>query len=325
MKNFWQNLKKPIMCLAPMEEVTDTVFRQIVADCGRPDVFFTEFTSVEGMAHPKGLKHIQHRLVFSEKERPIVAQIWGQNPENFKKAAEDIVKRGFDGIDINMGCPERNIVKQGTCSALIKNPELAKQIIQATKEGAGDLPVSVKTRIGFSKIQTEEWIGFLLQQDIAALTVHGRTAAEMSEVPAHWDEIAKAVKVRDQIAPQTIILGNGDVQSLEDAQQKIKETGVDGVMIGRGIFHNVFIFNKDKKYEDITIPDRLTVLLNHVDLFTKTWESTKNYHILKKFFKAYINNFPGASELRAKLMETDTPEQVRPIIETYLETLANDA
>lgn len=321
MKNFWQKLNKPVMALAPMEEVTDTVFRQIVAECGRPDVFFTEFTSVEGMAHPKGLKHIQHRLVFSKNEHPIVAQIWGINPENFKKAARKIVEMGFDGIDINMGCPERNITRQGSCSALIKNPDLAKEIIEATKEGAGDLPVSVKTRIGFSKIQTEEWIGFLLQQNLAALTVHGRTAAEMSEVPAHWDEIAKAVKRRDQIAPQTIILGNGDVQSLEDAEQKIKETGVDGVMIGRGIFHNVFVFNKSKK--EVTPEDRLAVLLKHVDLYTETWRKTKNYHILKKFFKAYVNNFPGAGDLRAKLMETDQPEQVRPIIESYLEILAS--
>lgn len=314
------------MVLAPMEEVTDTVFRQIVISCGRPDVLFTEFTSVEGMDHKKGLRHVQHRLVFSKNEHPIVAQIWGQNPEHFFKAAQKIKALGFDGIDINMGCPEKNIVRQGTCSALIKNPELAKQIIQATIDGAGGLPVSVKTRIGFSKIQTEEWIGFLLRQNLAAIIIHGRTSAEMSDVPAHWDEIAKAVKLRNQLSPGTIIIGNGDVKTLAEAEKKVKDFEVDGVMIGRGIFNNIFLFNKNKKLEDISVEDKLKVLLQHMDLFTQTWispdpkfEFGKNYHILKKFFKAYVNNFPGAAELRVQLMATNHPEEVKPIIKQFLD------
>ncbi len=323
--NIWQSLKKPIMILAPMEEVTDTVFRQIVGSCGAPDLYFTEFTSVEGMNHKKGIKHIQHRLFFTEKERPIIAQIWGTDLENFTKAAEKIKNMGFDGIDINMGCPEKNVVKNGCCSALIKNPEKAAAIIQAVKDGAGNLPVSVKTRIGFSTIQTEEWIGFLLKQDIAAITIHGRTQKEMSEVPAHWDEIGKAVKLRDQISPETIIIGNGDVQTLEEAHEKVKEYNVDGIMVGRGIFRNVFFFNPQKPLEKVTVQERLEVLLRHVDLFTTTWVSddsryshSKNYHILKKFFKAYVNNFPGAAELRNKLMQTETINQIRPIINDYL-------
>lgn len=213
MNNFWKNLPTPFLVQAPMEHVTDTVFRQIIDKAGKSDVYFTEFTSVEGLLS-KGGEKVTQRLAFTEKERPLVAQIWGKTPEKYKLATEKIVEMGFDGVDINMGCPDRTVVRNGCCSALINNHPLAQEIIQAVKEGAqGKIPVSVKTRIGFSTIQIEDWISFLLEQDPAVVTVHLRTVKEKSLVPAHWDKMAEVVKLRNEINPQTILIGNGDVES----------------------------------------------------------------------------------------------------------------
>lgn len=317
--NFWQQLKKPIFILAPMEDVTDTVFRQIIMSCGRPDVFFTEFTNVDGM-FSRGEKQVTQRLQFQSNEKPIVAQIWGLQPENYYKAAKRLGEMGFDGIDINMGCPQKNITSKGACSALITNPALAKEIIQATQEAAGELPVSVKTRIGFKTIQTEEWIGFLLDCNLAALTIHGRTAAEMSAVPAHWDEIGKAVEMRDKKKSSTLIIGNGDVQSLEEAKEKAEKYKVDGVMIGRGIFHNPWLFNDAVHIDQKTIQERLVLLQNHVEIYEKTWKNEKPFQILKKYFKIYISGFDGASELRMHLMEVRNSDEVRKILTDFLAT-----
>lgn len=309
MKTFWQDLKKPFLVLAPMEDVTDTVFRRIVATCGRPDVFFTEFTSVDGL-FSKGYDYVAKRLKYTEGERPLIAQIWGAKPENYYKAGKLLSEMGFDGIDINMGCPVKDVVKLGVCSALIKNQPLAQEIIQATKEGAGELPVSVKTRIGFNDIKTEEWLGFLLDQGIDALTVHGRTAKEMSKVPAHWEEIAKAVRIRDQKKVPTVIIGNGDVVSREDALQKVEETKVDGIMIGRGIFHDPWLFNPSHHGDDVTFEEKLGKLKEHIELFESTWGKDKHYPILKKFFKCYISNTPNASELRTELITLNDSSEV---------------
>ncbi len=308
--NFWENLKKPIMILAPMEDVTDTVFRQIVNTVGRPDVVMTEFTSTDAMCSP-GLKRVSDRLEFDSSERPVVAQIWGTDPEKFTQAAKIISKMGFDGIDINMGCPVRDVTKTGACSALIKTPLLAKQIIEATKLGAPKLPISVKTRIGFNEIDTENWVKFLLEQNLSALTLHFRTAKEMSKVPAHWEEAQKAVAVRNQLQVKTLIIGNGDVKSLQEAHDKAAQYQLDGIMIGRGIFENVWIFNPDIKIEEITLAERLALLQKHIELFEKTWGNAKNFAILKKFVKCYINGFSGASELRVNLMETKSLTELK--------------
>ena len=299
-----------MMVLAPMEDVTDTVFRRIVMSCGAPDLYFTEFTSVDGL-NSIGYEYVAKRLEFTQTEYPLIAQIWGAKPENYYKAAKELVEMGFDGIDINMGCPVKDVIKLGVCSALIKNPKLAAEIIQATKEGAaGKIPVSVKTRIGFNTIQTEEWLGFLLDQDIAALTVHGRTVKEQSKVPAHWDEIAKAVRLRNAKNIKTVIIGNGDVQSLEEAHARVEETGVDGIMVGRGIFHDPWLFNKEHHGDEVTFEEKITKLIEHIELYQETWVTKKPYAILKKFFKCYINGTPGASELRAELIVLDSPEEV---------------
>lgn len=317
MQNIWQKLKKPIFILAPMDDVTDSVFRQIIQNLAPADLYFTEFTSVDGLASEKGREPVARRLQFTESERPLIAQIWGNDPEKFRKAAQLCKEMGFEGIDINMGCPVKDVVRRGMCSGLIQNPELAGKIIQATKDGAGGLPVSVKTRLGMREVQPE-WIEFLLNQDLPTLTIHGRTVKEMSKVPAHWDEIKKIVEMRNKIAPQTLIIGNGDVADFKDGIEKVKQTGVDGIMIGRGIFKNLWAFDKSSKPVELTFKDRMEHLLNHTRLFVKTWGNNKPFPILKKFYKIYISDFEGASELRVKFMETNNLEEVEALVKEAL-------
>lgn len=345
----WNKLPRPIVSLAPMEDVTDTVFRQIIIGCGRPDVFFTEFTNVDGIAS-QGRDIVARRLLYTTNEHPIIAQIWGMVPENYYKAAQELAEKGFDGIDINMGCPQHDVTKHGACSALIKNHALAQEIIQATKEGARsgrkktpvilgskatpesgerswtsqddikDLPVSVKTRIGFSKIATEEWIGFLLEQNLPLITVHGRTAAEMSKVPAHWDEIGKAVELRNTMNKATLIFGNGDVVSLQDAKEKVAKYHVDGVMVGRGVFHNPWLFAGIDPTTK-TVKDRLTLLEQHVSLYEKTWGESKSFQVLKKYFKIYLSDFDGASDMRQQFMECKNYEEALRLAKELLASL----
>lgn len=298
-----------------MDGVTDTVFRQVVSSVGKPTVFFTEFTSTDGFCS-KGKAKLMDRLKYAEVERPIAAQIWGNKPELFYQTAKELAGMGFDGIDINMGCPDKQVVKNGGGAALILNPALAVEIIKAVQKGAPDLPVSVKTRIGFDGIKTEEWVKTLLLTGIAALTVHGRTAKEQSVPQAHWDEIGKAVKVRNGLGLETIILGNGDVKSYAEALEKVKKYGVDGVMVGRGIFENAWIFNHKKDVEKITPEERIKLLLRHIDLWEKTWNGNAHFAPLKKFIKTYIHSFEGASDLRSKLMETASIGEVKEIIES---------
>lgn len=313
MKNFWEKLPQPFFALAPMDDVTDTVFRQIVARCFKPDVFFTEFVNCEGLCSV-GLEKVATRLKFSEKERPLVAQIWGTKPENFFKTAQIIAQKGFDGIDINMGCPDRSVLRHGGGGALIENPNLVREIIIATKEGAPGLPLSIKTRIGFKKIMTEDWLRFLLGLKLDALTIHGRTVAELSKVPAHWEEIGKAVQIRNFLKSKTKIIGNGDIKSYQEGLEKSRIYKVDGVMVGRGIFDNLWIFQPGNFSEKISPERKIEILLQHVRLFNETWGQTKNFDILKKFFKIYINGFVGASKLRSQLMETNNVAEVEKIV-----------
>ncbi len=319
MNNFWQHIKHPAFSLAPMEDVTDTVFREIVLGTASPDklqVVFTEFTSVEGMNHPVGRDRVSERLIVNESERKLlleknvklVAQIWGRNPEMYYKVAKYISENyQFDGLDINMGCPVKKVIKTGACSALIGEPQLAQEIILATKEGT-HLPVSVKTRTGINKHQTEEWITLLLETKPAAIILHGRTQKMQSEGEASWEEISKAVKIRNQIEPAIPIHGNGDVFSMADGLQKVKETGVNGIMIGRGIFQNPWFFDSGKV--EIQQEERIHKLLEHTLLFDKTWRGKKNFNILKRFYKIYLNSFPGAAKMRADLMEAQGYEDV---------------
>ena len=318
--NIWQTLPKPIFALAPMEDVTDTVFRQIVAASAKPDLFFTEFTNVDGV-QSEGKEAVIHRLKFSPVERPIIAQLWGSSPENYLKTAKLIADLGFDGIDINMGCPQKRVTSHGGCAALINTPDLAKEIVLATREGAGQLPVSVKTRIGFKIIETEKWISFLLSLGLDALTVHGRTAAETPATPAHWDEIQKAVEIRNHLKCKTIILGNGDVTSYADGVKKCETYGADGVMIGRAILSNLWAFDRSKEPHQPTLKESLLLMRRHVELFDTTWGDTRNFSILKKYFRLYIKGFDGASDYRMKLMDTTKPSDVYQIIDEILNTI----
>jgi tRNA-dihydrouridine synthase len=314
MSSFWNDLPKPFFVLAPMEAVTDTVFRHVIAKAARPDVFFTEFTNTAAYFSEYGRKSTESRLLFADDEQPMVAQIWGTNPEHYAFMAKGLAEMGYAGIDINMGCPAKDVVKGGSCAALIENPELAAKLIAAAKEGG--LPVSVKTRIGFKTRKTEEWIRFLLEQDIAALTVHGRTQKEMSKVPADWDEIAKAVKLRDEIAPQTVIIGNGDVADRADGLEKAKQTGVDGIMIGRGIFHNPWAFETEPQAH--TLEENIALLRYQLDLYEQTWTDVRRpFDPLKRFFKVYVRNFPEAAHIRDQLMHTRSIAETRAILDEH--------
>ncbi len=321
MNTFWHNLEKPFTVLAPMEDVTDTVFRRIIADCGRPDIFVTEFTSADGLCS-EGRLAVSKRLLYTEVERPLVAQIWGNNPSNYYKAAKMLKEQGFNGIDINMGCPVQKIVKNGCCSALIDNPALAKELVVAAIEGAEGLPVSVKTRIGFKKKVTEKWASFLLELKLPVLTFHARTSKQMSKVPAEWDEIKKIVNLRKEISPETLIIGNGDIISLEDGYSKASFSNVDGLMIGRGVFKDPFIFNKNTDenfFVNLDPKIRLSLLLKHSRLHEKVWANKKPFKILKKFYKIYVSDFRGASELRSDLMQTNTLVEVEKVIAQWLD------
>lgn len=315
--NFWQQLPKPFFVLAPMDDVTDTVFREVVARTGAPDVAMTEFANTDGFVHPKGRESVERRLQVNDSEKqagvPVVAQIWGATPQHYYETAKELASRGdFVGIDINMGCPEKGIVKRGCCGGLIERPEVAAEIIAATKRGAGDLPVSVKTRIGLRTIITEEWLSHVLKQDIAALTVHGRTVKEMSKVPAHWEEIGKAVKLRDELAPNTLVIGNGDVRDREHGLELIEQYGLDGIMIGRGIFHDIQAFSKQPT--ELSPAARIELLNQHFDLYGQTWGDTKRFDPMKKFAKVYISEFPGAAELRARIMETKSIDEAKQVL-----------
>lgn len=356
--NFWQDLrqqKKPFFCLAPMADVTDVAFRALVAKYGKPDVMWTEFVSANGL-NSKGRDALKRDLEFSEVERPIVAQLFSADPINMEVAAKLCAELGFDGIDINMGCPDKAIEKQGAGACMIKSPEVAAEIISAVKRGikstGKDIPVSVKTRVGYNTVEINTWIKFLLEQDIAALTVHARTRKEMSKVPAKWDYIREVVALRDKIAPDTVIIGNGDVVSLEDGKQKAKESGADGVMVGRAIFGNPWLFDSSrsmvatlpkrapwilrklpfvKRFFDtkrkaavsstkpISIEERLSVMVEHCELFEKMLGDIKNFSIIKKHMKAYVTGFSGAKELRMRLMEeANDAECVKRIVREFL-------
>lgn len=309
MSDFLHNLPRPFFVLAPMDDVTDTVFRQIVADCAAPDVFFTEFVNVDGLQSP-GRPHLLKKIrKDSQKERPLIAQIWGKTPENYYKTAQELVEMGFDGIDINMGCPAKPVVQNGCCSALIENRSLALEIIKATQEGAaGKALVSVKTRLGFRTIDLT-WPEFLLQQNLSMLTVHGRTQREMSAVPAHWDLIGEVRHMRDKIAPGTVFVGNGDVESREQGLKLATQYRLDGIMIGRGIFNDPFVFSKHSPWQTFTKEQRIALFEKHVSLFETTWGDSRPIAPLNKFCKVYINNFDGAKELREQLMDSPSAQE----------------
>lgn len=319
MKNFWSKLEKPLFVIAPMANVTDVAFRGMFAKYGKPDVMWTEFVSADGLCSP-GRKVLLRDLEFSKKEKPIVAQLFTGHADKMFEACKLVSKLGFDGIDLNMGCPDRSVEKQGSGAAHIKDFENAKAVIEAARRGAPDIPISVKTRIGYNKVEINEWITFLLKLNLPTLTIHLRTRKEMSDVPAHWEIMPEIVKLRDIISPETLIIGNGDVVSIEDGRKKIKESGCDGVMVGRGIFGNPWFFS-GKILANIPPKERLEVMLEHAVAFNKFLGDVKNFAIMKKHFKAYVSGWDGAKELRVKLMESNDLSDVEKIVKDYLKML----
>ena len=316
---FWGQLKKPFFVLAPLANVTDAVFRAHIIKHRRPDVLWTEFVSADGLCHPKGREALVRDLQFSKAEHPIVVQLFTSHPDKMREAAQFVTELGFDGIDINMGCPDKNVMKQGAGASCMKDPELAQKLIVAAREGslvAGrELPISVKTRLGFNEDNLEEWLPKLLQMKPAVITVHARTKKEMSKVPARWERIKKAVEIAR--GSGTLIIGNGDVRDMADAREKIAETGADGVMFGRAIFGNPWLFDETKQ---VTVRERIESAVAHTKLFEATWKDTKSFELMKKHYQAYINHFPLAKELRVELMACHSATEVAKITEAFLKT-----
>jgi nifR3 family TIM-barrel protein len=362
MSNFWLDLKNkkqgPFFALAPMADVTDPAFRLLITKYGKPDVMWTEFVSANGL-NSKGREVLKRDLEYSEIERPIVAQLFSSDPISMREASKLCAELGFDGIDINMGCPDKTIEKQGSGAGMIKTPEIAKTIIQAVKDGIAssgkDIPVSVKTRVGYYTPAIKEWIGMILNQDISALTVHARTRKDLSKVPANWDYIKEVVELKNKISPNTVIIGNGDVVSILDGKQKAKYSGADGVMVGRALFGNPWFFDESreivatlpkrapwilrklpfiKRFFDtkrsaavsnvkpISIKERLETMVEHCEMFEAMLcppAGGKNFSIMKKHIKAYVIGFPGAKELRVDLMENaNNSKDVKAIVERFL-------
>jgi tRNA-dihydrouridine synthase len=326
----WKDLPRPFFVLAPLDDVTDTVFRRLVGECAPPDLYFTEFVNVDGLQSP-GRPKLLKKLRFTTGEQPLIAQIWGKNPGNFYKTAQQIADGtfarelglpdgvNFTGVDLNMGCPDKTVVKNGACSALINDRDLAHEIIGATREGLDNrLPLSIKTRLGFSAIDLS-WPEFLLSQKLNMLTIHGRTRKEMSKVPAHWDVIGEVRKLRDQLAPKTLLVGNGDVRNRPHGLELAERYGLDGIMIGRGIFDDPFAFAQQSPWPDYTAEQRIDLYRKHVELFAETWQHRERpIQTLNKFCKIYINGFDGARELREKLMRATTTDDLLTELSTVV-------
>ncbi len=315
----WDALPKPIYALAPMHEVTDTAFRQLLARIAKPSVMFSEFVSVDGLCHAEAHDRIiRYYLRFDAIERPLIAQIWGSDPEKFHTAAQMMAALGFDGIDINMGCPDRKVIASGGGIGLCRDAVRAREIIAATQAGARGLPVSVKTRLGFDAID-DAWVNTLIDAKPAALTLHARTKKELSRVPAHWDALTRFVLPAHQKG--VILLGNGDVQSMRDGANKIMATGVDGIMVGRGVLGNPWFFDATKDAATVSLAEKLETLLLHAKLFDAYFNGIKTFSMIKKHVHGYVSGFDGAGQLRAAIMATTSVDELTTCIQAYLHTL----
>ncbi|HYF96436.1 MAG TPA: tRNA-dihydrouridine synthase [Patescibacteria group bacterium] len=310
MKKITDQLPKPFFALAPLDDVSDTVFRRIISGCAKPELLYTEFTNVDAL-QSAGRSATLRRLDFEESEQPLIAQIWGKTPHNFTKTAEECTQKGFAGVDLNMGCPIKHVVQNGCCSALINDRDKAKDIIDATKSGLKpNISFSVKTRIGFKEVDLS-WLEFLLEQDLDMLTVHLRTVREMSKVPAHWELMADIKMMRDQISPRTKLVGNGDVMSRKQGLDLIERYGIDGIMVGRGVFQDPFVFAENSPWPDYPKQKKIELYKKHVELFQATYpRDTRPIVILNKFCKIYISGFDGAKDLREDLMHCKDADQL---------------
>lgn len=320
---FWDTLPENFVIMAPMADVTDSAFREIIAKYSRhgqpgggPDVFYTEFVASDGLNNEIGRPKLMHNFKYTENERPIVAQIFSCKPENIEYAARLCRELGFDGIDLNMGCPERNICKQGAGCGMIRTPELLPSVIAAAKRGAGDIPVAVKTRVGWTKNEIETWIPAILDCDVAALILHGRTRKVMSKIPANWDWIKRAGEIVRASGKPTRFVGNGDLQSVAQSKEYSQKYGTDGGMIARAIFGNPWLFDTERT--EVSVAEKLEVMIEHTEIFIRDLIEHKNFHVMKKHYKAYVTGFDGAKELRVKLMETNSIDEIKAIVDQWL-------
>ena len=319
----WQDLARPFSVLAPMIDVTDTCFRRLIKVWGGPDVLFSEFVSADTWC-AQGEDSVSLRLKCDPEEYPLIAQVWGKSPENYYTVVKRLIERGFSGVDINMGCSIGNVIKKGSCAKLIEDRALAGELILATQEAAqGKVPVSIKTRLGFHRIETEDWAGFLLGFEPDALIMHGRVARQLLRESANWDEIGKVVALRDTLSPSTVVVGNGDVRTYGEIQEKHAQYGVDGVMIGRGVLQNPFIFRSEGfSIKSMSGQARLGLLLKHINLFEGVWGHAKRYATMKKYVEIYVSDYEGASDQCARLVRARSFTHARTLIGTLLEEMS---
>lgn len=363
--SFWQSLPRPIIGLSPMDGVTDVTFRHIMATHGQPDVVFTEFTNVHDICH--GSRMGWEPLRFSECERPVVAQLYGKDPSLFYKAAHVIAELGFDGLDINMGCPSKNVASSGSGAGLIRTPDLALKIMVSAKQGLVDwahgqtleklgikkaaveqarernahrwvrqerpprtlLPLTVKTRLGFDSVVINEWSECLAEGQPEVISIHGRTLQQMYRGEADWDAIARATEIIK--AHGIVVLGNGDIRSLDDAVRRIQASGVDGILIGRAAQGNPWIFQGKKAIREAvsnsslspltepTVPleTRFQMMINHATLF-ESFNDAPRFPRMRKHLGWYCSGFPFAASMRANMVKTNNALDVAQLVNDYL-------
>ena len=315
-QHFWSTLPRPFFVLAPLADVTDAAFRRVIAKYGKPHVLWTEFTSAEGLygAHHEPL---WRNLIYSETERPIVAQLWSASPEAMERAAALVARLGFDGVDINMGCPDRRVERRGAGAALCRQPELAQALIRAAQRGAGALPVSAKIRLGYDRDELDAWLPALLDAQPAAITIHARTRQEKSEVPAQWDALARAARIRQAHGGAALLIGNGDVRDVAEARIRAADAGLDGVMLGRAIFGNPWLFHPDITRQALPDAERLRVLAEHTQLYETLLGDIKSMDRMKKHYKAYLAGIEGAEALLPQLMASQSAAEVAGIVAAH--------
>ncbi|MGZ9204868.1 MAG: tRNA dihydrouridine synthase [Nitrospira sp.] len=363
--SFWLNLPRPIIGLSPMDGVTDACFRSVIAQQGKPDVSFTEFTHVHDVCHGPEIQ--LETLLYSERERPIVAQLYGKDPALFYLAAQAVCELGFDGLDINMGCPSKSVASSGSGAGLIRNQELARTIMQAAKRGIEDwasgqtleqagfkstrvamferlnqrrgkagptprrqLPLSVKTRIGYDSVTVEAWVEELLREQPAVISLHGRTLQQMYRGLADWSAIARAVALVKGTG--TLLLGNGDIQCLDDIAGRVRETGVDGVLVGRGVLGAPWFFRSIEQARvrgrgmngadvgrdpgEVSLNERFALLVDHAQQF-QALVGEKQFYRMRKHLGWYCKGFPHAASLRAQMVRVSSVEELRALLEEF--------
>ena len=315
MADFWKQLKKPIIGLAPMDGVTDYPARQIQIEVARPDILFTEFVCVEFLsARPEKLKR---RIYFGENERPLVAQIFGHTPSAFAGIVEKIAASGFDGLEINMGCPSRNVTKSGGGGALIGNFKLAGEIIRATiaaiESTKKNIPLSVKTRIRESQTATREWFSFLAGFPFSAITIHGRILKQCLSGPVDWPAIEDAAEIVK--SKGILYLGNGGITSLTEAKEKCVAHKLDGILIGKAAVGNPWIFKENYKPD---IKEILDTVVRHGEL-AQEFYGERNFSAVFKHFNGYVRGFDGCKQLRMELLKSKNIDEVKKIIHGFVE------